>query len=189
MTARKDLINLIEKGRKPGQLSTFLNDQVFNDFVEKHHLQGRDSRGEGQNYDIDKINELLDKKFNYERYKDQCGAWQNRFCPISVKKLTKADIDEALDVLKNMSVKNDFASYPPKNDGAVTDWKCFIGKTSIFAKGYFQGWQGKWLVFIKGYGWCDDVKCSISYDEIKSEIEPYPDLPRQVYISHGVAGS
>ncbi len=185
MTAKKELIKLLESHRKEDCLSTYPEDKVLDEFAGAHDLCRDDSEGEDQIHDKEKIIELVNDKYSYASFNDQFGHKHNMFTPASIGKLTKNDIKKALKELEDMSPKLASSSYPAQNVGAVTEWQCFIGEQSIFAKGCYQSWQGRWLVFIKGYGWCKDIKCTVSAEGAKSEIEAYIDMPEQIFIQYG----
>lgn len=184
MTVKKDLFKLIEDNRQEGCFSTYLDDQVLETFAGEHGLVGDASSNGNQAHLIRKIEELVQGDYGFVSSTDEFGHRQNKFTPASVKELTQHDINEAMSELQGMSPRHEIASYPPTNVGATTEWKCFTGRYSIFAKGYFQAWQGKWLVFLKGYGWCQDISCNFCHNGVSSEIEPYHQVPEQVLIRH-----
>ncbi len=184
MTVMKNLIQLIEDARQKGCFSSYFEDETLDAFAAVNGLCDDASSNGNQKRNIRKIEELVRGEYALTSFADEFGGGQSKFTPASVQALSPDDIKEAIIELQDMSPRHDIASYPPTNVGATTEWKCFTGKYSIFAKGYFQAWQGKWLVFVKGYGWCQDIECSFSHHGVRSEIEPYHNVPEQVFIRH-----
>ncbi len=186
MTVEKDFIKLLKSEREKEHFSTYLDDKTLRTFAKEYDLYPNEVIKGRIQHDIDKINNIIKDNYTYTYSSKMFGDRPHKFKPLAVKPLKKSTVNDALKEIKDISPKNESSTYPPKNTGSATEWKYYVGKNAILAKGYYNGWQGKCLFFLKGYGWCRDIEYTHSTNCVKSEIETFDGMPKQIFIKHDI---